>query len=187
MGRIVFNMSVSLDGRVDSPEGSLDWVKVDAETHVLFNDEARAVSAFLMGRRMYELLQAFWPTADAEPDVEPVIADFARIWRTMPKHVFTRAADIADPAVTVEREVTRERIEQIRRERGGDLSVGGPDLAASFLRLGLLDRLVMYVNPSVLGGGRRFLAARIPAGLNLAAAAPLPSGIVRLVYDVTPA
>lgn len=185
MGRIVYDLSVSLDGRVESPEGSLDWVAVDAETHALFNDAARAMSAFLLGRRTYDLLQAFWPSADAEPGVEPVIADFADIWRRKPKHVFTRTADVADPTVTVEREVTRERIEQIRHQHGGDLSVGGADVAASFMRLGLVDRLVMYVNPAILGGGRRYLAPGIGFSVKLGDATTLPSGIARLVYDVT--
>jgi dihydrofolate reductase len=53
LGRLVYSMSVSLDGFVETPSRSLDWVMADEELHSFFNDEARAMSAFLYGRRMY--------------------------------------------------------------------------------------------------------------------------------------
>ena len=47
MGRLVYSMSVSLDGFVDTPGRSLDWVLIDEELHSFFNEEARAMCAFL--------------------------------------------------------------------------------------------------------------------------------------------
>ncbi|MHB8459948.1 MAG: dihydrofolate reductase family protein [Candidatus Limnocylindrales bacterium] len=60
MGRLIYSMSVSLDGFVETPSRSLDWVLVDEELHAFFNDEARGMSAFLYGRRMYELMVDYW-------------------------------------------------------------------------------------------------------------------------------
>lgn len=183
MGRLVYDMSVSLDGRVASPDGSLDWIAVDAETHRLFNDEARAMSAFLLGRRTYELLQAFWPTADADPDAEDVIVDFARIWREKPKYVFSRTLETVDSTATLTREVRRDDIERLKA--AGDLSVGGPGLAGALIELGLVDELLMYVNPVVLGGGTRYLPpVANPLKLELRDSRALTSGVVRLVYTV---
>jgi len=54
-------MSVSLDGFVETPSRSLDWVRADEELHAVFNDEARAMGTFLYGRRMYELMIDYWP------------------------------------------------------------------------------------------------------------------------------
>ncbi len=184
MGRVVFNMSVSLDGRVASPDGSLDWVAVDEATHRLFNDDARAMSAFLLGRRMYELLQAFWPSADAEPSASPAIVDFANIWRSKPKYVFSRSVQPADPTVTVVREVTREGLERIKHEAGGDVSVGGPTLAASLMRLGLVDSLLVYLNPVVVGGGPGYFPpVDSPVTWKLVDARALENGVVRLAYS----
>ena len=181
MGRIVYDMSVSLDGCVASPEGSLDWVAVDVETHSLFNDEARAMSAFLLGRRTYELLQAFWPTADAEPGAEEVILDFAQIWREKPKYVFSRTLESVDSTATLMRDVRRDDIERLKAD--GDLSVGGPGLARALIDLGLVDELLMYVNPVVLGGGTRYLPpVANPLTLELRESRALASGVVRLVY-----
>ncbi len=67
MGRLIYSMSVSLDGFMETPERSLDWVIVDEELCAFFNDEGRSVGTFLYGRRMYELMAAHWPTAEADP------------------------------------------------------------------------------------------------------------------------
>ncbi len=45
MGRVVYSMSVSLDGFVETPSRSLDWVQVDEELHSFFNDEARSMTS----------------------------------------------------------------------------------------------------------------------------------------------
>lgn len=181
-------MSVSLDGRVATPEGSLDWVIVDGEVHRLFNDEARAVSAFLMGRRTYELLQAHWPTADQDPTAPDFIVDFAGIWREKPKYVFSRTLRaVDDPTARIVREVSRESIERIKSETGGgDLSVGGASLAAAFVEIGLVDEYVIYVNPVVLGAGPPYFpAVERPQKLRLTGASALSSGVVRLAYSTS--
>ena len=41
MGRLIYSMSVSLDGFVETPSRSLDWVLIDEELHAFFNAEAR--------------------------------------------------------------------------------------------------------------------------------------------------
>ena len=45
-------MSVSLDGFVETPNRTIDWVIVDEELHTFFNDQARETGAFLYGRLM---------------------------------------------------------------------------------------------------------------------------------------
>jgi hypothetical protein len=50
MGRLLYSMSVSLDGIVETPSRSLDWVLVDEELHSVFSDQAREMSAFLLRR-----------------------------------------------------------------------------------------------------------------------------------------
>ena len=67
MGRLIYAMSVSLDGFVETPAGSLDWGLIDEELHTFFNDQSREISASLYGRRMYELMFGYWPKAEADP------------------------------------------------------------------------------------------------------------------------
>ena len=53
------------------------------------------MGGFLSGRVTYELMAGFWPTADEDPaSTEPMI-EFARIWRDMPKIVYSTTLDHA--------------------------------------------------------------------------------------------
>src|SRR6478736_4045925 len=133
MGKLIYAMSVSLDGFVETPSRSIAWVRVDEELHTAFNEEARAMSASLYGRRMYELMSSYWPTAADDPTATPVEVDFARIWRDTPKIVFSRTLDRVD---WNSRLVRDDAIGEVRRLKAepGDMDVGGPTTAATFLR-----------------------------------------------------
>jgi hypothetical protein len=53
MSKVVYSMSVSLDGFVETRDGKIDWTAAYDEFHRFFNDCARKVDAFLYryGRR----------------------------------------------------------------------------------------------------------------------------------------
>jgi dihydrofolate reductase len=67
MGKLVYSMNVSLDGFVETLDRGLDGALVDEELHTWFNDRARRTDAFLYGRRLYETMAAYWPTAESDP------------------------------------------------------------------------------------------------------------------------
>jgi dihydrofolate reductase len=90
MSKVVYWMSVSLDGFVETRDGNIDWTAPNEELHRFFNESAQNVGAFLYGRRSYELMSSFWPTADQDPSAPEAIAEFARIWRRTPKVVFSK-------------------------------------------------------------------------------------------------
>jgi hypothetical protein len=96
VGRLIYSMSVSHDGFVETPGRSVDWVQVDEELHSFFNDEAREMSAFLYGRRLYELMVDYWPTAENDPSTTPAMLEFARVWKDKPKVVFSRTLERVD-------------------------------------------------------------------------------------------
>lgn len=181
--RIVWMMSVSVDGFMSDPDGGLDWHLVDDELHRHFNDELRTMGAFLDGRVTYELMAGYWPTADDDPDCTPTEREFAGIWRDMPKIVFSRTLQHADWNTEIVREVDPAAIARLRAEPGGDLGVGGADLGAAFMRLDLIDEYRVYVNPIVLGRGRPAfhpLDAALPLGL--AETRAFGNGVVLLRY-----
>jgi dihydrofolate reductase len=156
MGRVIYSLSVSLDGFAESPSRSLDWVHVDEELHTAFNDEARAMSAFLYGRRMYELMTAYWPTAGADPSAAQAERDFAEIWRDMPKIVFSSSLDRVEWNSRLVRDDAVGEVARLKAEPGFDMGVGGPTIAASLIEAGLVDEYRVYVNPVILGAGLRF-------------------------------
>jgi len=146
-------MSVSLDGFFEGPNGELDWQLVDDELHRHFNDWLGKAGAFLDGRVTYELMAGYWPTADADPDSSPVVAEFARIWRDMPKLVFSRTLRKADWNATIVRDVVPSEIMKLKEQPGGDLVLGGANLAASFRRQDLIDEYRFYIQPVILDAG----------------------------------
>jgi dihydrofolate reductase len=156
MRKIVVQLSVSLDGFIEGPHGELDWHLVDEELHSHFNQYLGSMGAFLNGRVMYELMAAYWPQADQEPDAPAPIVEFARIWRDMPKLVYSRTLRQTemDWNTTVVPDVVPEEVRRLKEEPGGDLALGGADLAATFLRHGLIDEYRLYVQPVVIGGGK---------------------------------
>jgi dihydrofolate reductase len=184
MGRIVYSMSVSLDGFVETPSRSLDWVLIDEELHSVFNDEARQMSAFLYGRRLYELMADYWPTAEADPSATPAMVEFARIWKDKPKLVFSRTLQSVDWNSRLIHEGAVGEIARLKAQPGFDMSVGGPNLAATLIPLGLIDEYRLFVHPAVLGAGTPFFPAldqRI--GLKLRETRTFGSGVVYLGYE----
>jgi dihydrofolate reductase len=181
MRKIVLHMSVSLDGFFEGPNRELDWHLVDDELHTHFNEELAPMSAFLDGRVTYELMAEFWPTADADPDSPGPMKEFAGIWRDMPKIVFSRTLDRADWNTTIRREVDPDEIRALKQEPGGDMAVGGADLAETFRRHDLIDEYRLYVHPVLLGSGRQlFGRTDAPTGLRLVGTRTFGNGVVLL-------
>lgn len=178
-------MSVSLDGFVETPSRSLDWVIVDEELHAFFNEEARAMSAFLYGRRLYEVMIDYWPTAESDPSATPVEREFARIWKPKPKIVFSRTLDRVAWNSRLVRDDAVAEVARLKATPGFDMGVGGPTTAAMFLRAGLVDEVRLFVHPVILGTGTPFfppLEDRV--GLRLLETRRFDSGVVYLRYEV---
>jgi len=177
-------MSVSLDGFIEGPDREIDWPLVDDELHSHFNEELSAMGAFLNGRVTYELMAGFWPTADTDPSSTGPMVEFARIWRDMPKVVFSRTLERAGWNTTVVRDLLPEKIMELKAAPGGDLALGGADLAAAFMRHDLIDEYRLYVHPVVIGRGKPlFQPSDAKISLRLAGTRTFGNGVVLLRYQ----
>ena len=184
MRKIIFMMSVSVDGFFEGPNHELDWQTVDDELHRHFNEQLGAMGAFLDGRVTYELMAGFWPTADRDPSSTGPMVEFARIWRDMPKIVFSRTLERADWNTSVVRDVVPEEIMELKAQPGGDMMLGGADLAAAFMRHDLIDEYRLYVHPVVIGQGKLlFQRSDTRIRLRLAEARTFGSGVVLRRYQ----
>ncbi|KUJ39749.1 dihydrofolate reductase family protein [Streptomyces sp. NPDC003631] len=184
MRKIVLMMSMSLDGYIEGPDREIDWHLVDDELHQHFNDVLKEMGAFLNGRVTYELMAGFWPTADADPHRSGPMIEYARIWRNMPKVVFSRTLEHADWHTTVVRDVVVDDILALKAQDGGDLALGGAALAAEFLRLDLVDEFRVYVHPILVGRGQRlFPDSDALTALRLIDSRRFGNGVVLLHYE----
>jgi dihydrofolate reductase len=131
-------------------------------------------------------MAGFWPTADSDPSSTGPMVEFARIWRDMPKIVFSRTLERADWNTTVVRDVDPDQVRELKAQPGGDLVLGGADIAAAFMRHDLIDEYRLYVHPVVIGRGKPlFPAADTKLDLQLAEARTFGNGVVLLRYQRT--
>lgn len=183
MGAVLLHSGISLDGFIEGPDADISWHRVDAELHQYMNDVLRPAAAFLEGRVTYQLMESVWPTADTAPDSTPVEAEFAGIWRDVPKVVYSTTLEQVGPNATLVRDVVPEEVRALAARTDGDLVVGGAVLFARFLELGLVDEMRIYVHPVLVGAGRRLFADRTPPlDLELRESRVFGNGVVLLHY-----
>ncbi|WP_327295180.1 MULTISPECIES: dihydrofolate reductase family protein [unclassified Streptomyces] len=183
MRKIILTMGMSLDGYIEGPGQDISWHRVDDELHHHLNAYLATMGGFLHGRVVHELMADFWPTADADPSCSEITKEFAAIWREMPKTVYSRTLERADWNTTVVREVVPEEVRALKAAPGGDLSLGGAGLAASFMAHGLIDEFRIYVHPVLIGGGTPlFPAAGATLDLHLAESRTFGNGVVLMHY-----
>ena len=155
MRKLVYSMTVSLDGFVADPRGQIDWSAPDEELHRFHNDRVRETGAELCGRGLYEVM-TYWDTVHEDPSAPDYMLEFARIWQALPKIVFSTTLEQVQGNARLATRGVAEEVAELKAQPGKDLAVGGAGLAASCIRLGLVDEFQLFVSPVVLGGGTPF-------------------------------
>jgi dihydrofolate reductase len=181
MAKLIYAALCSLDGYVADEHGDFDWAAPSEEVHAAVNDIERAVGTQLYGRRMYDVL-AVWETMESD---EPVIRDFAEIWRGADKVVYSRTLQEPSSARTrIEREFDPEAVRALKESAESDISIGGPELAAQAFEAGLVDEFHLFVSPTIVGAGNPALPAGAHVDLELLNERRFPGGVVHLHYAV---
>ncbi len=113
--------------------------------------------------------------------------EFAGIWRDMPKFVFSKTLERADWNTTVVRDVDPDQIKALKEQPGGDLALGGADLAAALMEHNLVDEFRIYVHPVLIGRGKRlFRESDAMTRLRLTETRTFGNGVVLLHYERIP-
>jgi dihydrofolate reductase len=158
MRKLIYWMGVSLDGFIAGPDGEIDWSAPDEELHRFHNQQTRELGAHLCGRRLYEEM-LYWVTADQNRSAAEHELEFARIWKSHPKIVFSKTLEKVEGNARLVRDGVAEEVAKLKEQAGKDLSVGGAGLAATCIKLGLVDEYRLFVSPVVLGGGTPYFPA----------------------------
>ncbi|MFE9499731.1 dihydrofolate reductase family protein [Streptomyces collinus] len=156
MRSVTYSMSVSLDGYIVGPDGGFNWSVPDEEVFRLATDEVRQLGVHLLGRRLYETM-LYWETADEDPAMDFSTREFATIWKSLPKVVFSTTLPAVQGNARLASGGLAEEIERLRAEPGeGDIAIGGATLAAEAAAAGLIDEYRARVYPVLVGGGIPF-------------------------------
>jgi dihydrofolate reductase len=173
VAKLIFGLNVSLDGYVDHQEFApgpalfLHWT-----------EQVRDLTGSLYGRRMYEVMR-YWD--EDRPEWTPEHRDFAAAWRNQPKWVVSRSLKSVGANATLVEGDVETAIRGLKARLGGEIQVGGPDLARSLTDLGLVDEYRLYFRPVVLGRGKPFFAGPRPP-LRLVANDRIGEDAIRLTY-----
>lgn len=167
MADLIYAISASLDGYIADEDGNFDWTQISDDAHAFFNDLQRSVGTFLCGRRMYETMRV-WDEL-VLPDLPEVQREFAEAWRATDKVVYSSTLDaVPEPRTRLVRTFDPEVVRTMKDEADRDLSIAGAGLAAEAIRASLVDRYVLRVVPTIVGGGTSALpdAARVDLALH---------------------
>ena len=158
MRKLIYSMTVSLDGFIAGRAGEIDWSPPDEERHRFHNQQTRELGTHLCGRRLYEVM-VYWETADQNPSASEYELEFAGIWKALPKIVFSKTLEKVEGNARLVREGAVEELSKLKEQPGKDLAVGGAALASTFIKLDLIDEYRLFLSPVVLGGGTPYFPA----------------------------
>jgi dihydrofolate reductase len=157
-GKVVVNRAMSLDGFIAAPGHMMDWgggrVLNDFVDRADLLEIAAATGAMLVGRRTADVgarMVAEAPESVDYPFSGPVFVLTHRPPETPEAEVTYLSGDIGDA------------VAQARRAAGGkNLEILGADVAGRCLRRGLVDEILVYLLPVLLGDGIHFSAPGVP-------------------------
>jgi dihydrofolate reductase len=184
MAKLIYSAIASLDGYTADENGDFDWAAPDEEVHDLVNDLTRPVGTYLYGRRMYETMRA-WDAAELLTDDSPAMRDFARIWQSADKIVYSRTLGSVTTARTrLDSSFDPDAVRELKATATRDLAVGGPDLASHAIKAGLVDEYQVFATPILVGGGTPAFPDKVRVRLDLLDERRFRNGTVYLRYRV---
>jgi len=180
MRKVIVSNLMSLGGFFESPGQKLDWCVVDEEFFEYAKDMLRHADSLLFGRKTYQHMVDYWPTAPAD--------EIADRMNNLPKIVFSRTLQSAEwkNSTLVQKDAVAE-ISRLKQLPGKDMVIlGSASLASCLLQRGLIDEYRVILNPVFLGSGKPlFQDVKERLRLKLSRTKLFGSSVVVLYYHST--
>ena len=191
MGTLTIATFMTLDGVMQAPggpdedrdggfaHGGWSFPYFSEDMGEAISDSFGKAEAFLLGRRTYEIFAASWPNY---PDKDDPVASSLN---TLPKYVVSKTLEKVDwePTTIIRGDVAAE-VAKLKEEHSGELQVhGSAALAQTLHAQGLIDEYRVFIEPVVLGTGKRlFEPGSAPTALRLVESRSMGKGTVLAVY-----
>jgi dihydrofolate reductase len=153
-GKVVVNRSMSLDGFIAGPGDAMDWIfdHMPGGAETMFPDVMAATGAALIGRRTSDVGDRMADPDNDEPEPGYDAGALFVLTHRPPAEpvpgVTFLTGDIGEAVATA-----------LRAADGKNLEILGADVAAQCLRAGLVDEIMVFVVPVLLGDGVRFFSS----------------------------
>ncbi|MEU8156180.1 dihydrofolate reductase family protein [Micromonospora sp. NPDC048986] len=184
MAKLIYVTNVSLDGYIEDEHGRFDWTPPDDEYLAFMTDLLRPIGTYLYGRRLYESM-SLWETNPALAEQSKLTADFADVWQTADKVVYSTTLDATPTARTrLETSFNPASVRATKASATSDLTIGGAHLAAQAFQAGLVDECHLLIHPILVGGGKPGLPSATRVGLELLSNRRLSNGVASLHYRI---
>lgn len=174
MGKLIISTHITVDGVIGPDPGP--WAILEGSGERLKFDQLMAADGFVLGRKVYEGLAAYWPTATDT-------TGFAARTNELPKYVASRT--LQEPltwnASLIDGDLTEAVTALKERHRGNLISFGAGELAFELVRRGLVDEIHFWVDPAIWGDGERAFHGQ-QVRMELVSATTFDSGVALLIY-----
>jgi dihydrofolate reductase len=190
MRKLIAGMKISVDGKIEGPEGTADWVEAWSDDYGLMPQ----VDACVLGGGMYPGYERYWTAIKNEPDKPvwitgtaptPAEIEWARFAAQTSHYVLSSTLTSALwPKTSFLRGL--EEIAALKQQHGKDIYlVGGARTTASLIDAGLVDELRLITYPLIAGEGKPlFATTERRRRLDLRKVQQLQGGKVNLTYGI---
>jgi dihydrofolate reductase len=162
-------------------------VHLGESLHREFNARAAGLSMLVQGRVVHEMMDPFWPDARTDESLPDFLREYGEIWTNKPKILVSRTRTTAghNTRIVGGGDDALEQLARVREETDGDIGVGGANLATQLLTAHLLDEIMLFTHPVLLGAGRPlFDRVDEPVELDLLEQASFDQGVTMHRYAI---
>ena len=176
-----YSINVTLDGCCDHRVGI-----ADEELHRHAIENLERADALLFGRVTYQMMESAFRPSTRTGELPDWMEPFARTIDAAKKYVVSSTLRRVDWNAELVRGDLGEAVQQLKRESGRGLLVGGVQLPQALAELGLIDEYEFVVHPRVIGHGPTLFAGlSSPLDLKLVSRVEFGSGVVAIRYEPT--
>ncbi len=188
MRKIILFDHVSLDGFAAGPAGEMDWILLSDEMFDFVGTLTQDADAALYGRKTYEMMDNYWPTAGDEPNASKHDVEHSKWYNSVEKLVLSNSMKDVKKNKTkfISGEVAKQ-ITDLKKQSGKNILMLGSLSAGHVLMAeNLIDEYWLFVNPILLGKGIPVFN-RIPdkTALALAGSKVFPTGVIAINYTLS--
>jgi dihydrofolate reductase len=153
MRKLIYTINITIDGCCDHTKTVADEEVLDYYTQLV-----RDADLLVYGRKTYQLMVPYWPEIAKSQSETKAEIEFAETFDSANKIVFSRSLESPEGRNTrIVRSNLRDEIVKLKQEQGKHIYVGGVDIPAQLIELGLVDEYRFVVAPILAGEGRRLL------------------------------
>jgi len=153
MRNVIYAINITLDGCCDHTKMIPDEELFEYSTHLV-----RDADLLVFGRKTYQLMVPYWPDVAKNPSETQADIEFAKIFVSKNKIVFSQSLESAEDKNTkIVRTNLQDEIVRLKHEQGKYILVGGVSIPSQLIELGLVDEYRFVVHPIIAGEGRRLM------------------------------